>query len=83
MKVELTRFTADPILAVEEAASVCYDSEPSNEGKIMTHCIKSGHHSVTEFCEFTFHISGVSRALSHQLVRHRMASYAQRSEKGC
>lgn len=83
MKVELTRFTGDPILAVEEAASVCYDSEPSNEGKIMAHCIKSGHHSVTEFCEFTFHISGVSRATSHQLVRHRMASYAQRSQRYC
>ena len=81
MKVELTRITKDPILAIEEAASNCYNSEPTDDGKIMKHCIKSGHTSVTEFCDFTFHIEGVSRALSHQLVRHRLASYAQRSQR--
>ena len=83
MKVELTRITKDPILAIEEAASNCYDSEAKGDGKIMNHCIKSGHTSVTEFCDFTFHIEGISRALSHQLVRHRMASYAQRSQRYC
>lgn len=83
MKVELTRITKDPILAIEEAASNCYSSEATGDGKIMKHCIKSGHTSVTEFCDFTFHIEGVSRALSHQLVRHRMASYAQRSQRYC
>ena len=83
MKVELTRITKDPILAIEEAASNCYNSEPTGDGKIMTHCIKSGHTSVTEFCDFTFHIEGISRALSHQLVRHRVASYAQRSQRYC
>lgn len=83
MKVTLTRVTENPILAIEEAASNCYNSEPSSEGKIMRHCIKSGHQSVTEFCDFTFHIEGISRALSHQLVRHRLASYAQRSQRYC
>lgn len=83
MKVTLTRITENPILAIEEAASNCYNSEPVGDGKIMKHCIKSGHTSVTEFCDFTFHIEGVSRALSHQLVRHRMASYAQRSQRYC
>lgn len=83
MKVELTRITERPILAIEEAASNCYNSKPTGDGKIMKHCIKSGHTSVTEFCDFTFHIEGVSRALSHQLVRHRMASYAQRSQRYC
>lgn len=83
MKVILTRVTENPILAIEEAASNCYNSEPSSDGKIMKHCIKSGHTSVTEFCDFTFHIEGISRALSHQLVRHRMASYAQRSQRYC
>ena len=81
MKVTLTRITKDPILAIEEAASNCYNSEPTNDGKIMKHCIKSGHTSVTEFCDFTFHIEGVSRALSHQLVRHRIASYSQKSQR--
>jgi thymidylate synthase (FAD) len=83
LKVTLTRITKDPILAIEEAASNCYNSEATGDGKIMKHCIKSGHTSVTEFCDFTFHIEGVSRALSHQLVRHRMASYAQRSQRYC
>ena len=83
MKVTLTRVTKEPILAIEEAASNCYDSKPTGDGKIMRHCIKSGHTSVTEFCDFTFHIEGISRALSHQLVRHRLASYAQRSQRYC
>ena len=83
ISVKLTRMTEDPILAIEEAASNCYNSEATGDGKIMNHCIKSGHTSVTEFCDFTFHIEGVSRALSHQLVRHRMASYAQRSQRYC
>ena len=83
LKVELTRITENPILAIEEAASNCYNSEATGDGKIMKHCIKSGHTSVTEFCDFTFHIEGISRALSHQLVRHRMASYAQRSQRYC
>lgn len=83
MKVTLTRVTENPILAIEEAASNCYNSEATGNGKIMKHCIKSGHTSVTEFCDFTFHIEGISRALSHQLVRHRMASYAQRSQRYC
>lgn len=83
MKVTLTRITKDPILAIEEAASNCYNSEATGDGKIMRHCIKSGHQSVTEFCDFTFHIEGISRALSHQLVRHRLASYAQRSQRYC
>lgn len=82
MKVELIQFTPDPVKAIEEAASTCYDSEPT-AGKIMNHCYKSGHHSVLEFADFTFRISGVSRALTHQLVRHRLASYAQRSQRYC
>lgn len=83
MKVTLTRITGDPILAIEEAASNCYDSTPSADGKIMNHCIKSGHTSVTEFCNFTFHITGVSRALLAQLTRHRHASFAVRSQRYC
>lgn len=82
MKVTLTRLVENPVEAIEEAASNCYDSEPTG-GKIMNHCYQSGHHSVLEFAHFTFHIEGVSRALTHQLVRHRMASYAQRSQRYC
>ena len=82
MKVTLTRVTENPVGAIEEAACNCYNSEPTG-GKIMKSCYNSGHHSVLEFCDFTFHVEGVSRALTHQLVRHRLASYAQRSQRYC
>lgn len=42
---------------------------------------KNGHESVLEHASATFRISGVSRALSHQLVRHRVASYSQKSQR--
>lgn len=82
MEVKLISYTTNPVDTIEEAASTCYDSSPTG-GKIMNHCYKSGHHSVLEFADFTFKISGVSRALTHQLVRHRLASYAQRSQRYC
>ena len=79
MKVTLTRYTTEPHEAIESAASNCYDSIPN--GKILAACYKSGHHSVLEFAQFHFHIEGVSRALTHQLVRHRTGSFAQRSQR--
>ena len=82
IEVKLISYTPNPVQAIETAASTCYDSQPT-EGKIMRHCYKSGHHSVLEFADFSFKITGVSRALTHQLVRHRMASYAQRSQRYC
>lgn len=83
MKVTLTRVTNNPILAIEEAASNCYDSEPTTDGRIMKSCYKSGHQSVLEFADFTFHIEGVSRALLAQITRHRVASFAVRSQRYC
>lgn len=80
MKVTLVNYTQNPIDRVERVACVCYDSEPK-DGKIAHSCYKSGHQSVWEFCDFTFHIEGISRACSHQLVRHRLASYAQVSQR--
>ena len=82
IEVQLISYTPDPVKAIETAASTCYDSQPT-QGKIMRHCYKSGHHSVLEFADFSFKITGVSRALTHQLVRHRVASYAQRSQRYC
>ena len=49
--------------------------------KLVRFVIKSGHHSTTEHVIFTFAIEGVSRALTHQLVRHRIASYNQQSQR--
>ena len=82
MEVKLTRYTKAPLEAIEEAACNCYDSDPMG-GKIAKGCIRSGHLSVTEFADFTFHISGVSRALLAQLTRHRVASFAVRSQRYC
>lgn len=82
MKVTLTNVTYNPVDAIEAAACNCYDSEPTG-GKIMKSCYKSGHHSVLEFADFTFHIEGVSRALLAQLTRHRHCSFAVRSQRYC
>ena len=46
---------------------------------ILKKVMESGHLSVLEHASFTFSISGVSRALTHELVRHRIASYTQQS----
>lgn len=83
MKVELISYTVDPVWAVEHAASNCYDSTPTGDGKLFNNCMKSGHTAVAEFAHFNFRISGVSRALMAQLTRHRHASFAIRSQRYC
>lgn len=80
MEVKLTNYTAAPLNAIGAAASNCYDSHTDHE-KLANQCYDSGHTAVWEFCDFTFHIEGVSRALLAQLTRHRMASYAVRSQR--
>lgn len=52
-----------------------------NKEKLIKHILDSGHHSVLEHVTFTFAIDGVSRSLTHQLVRHRTASYSQQSQR--
>lgn len=81
--VSLISTTNNPIMSIESAASNCYDSIPSSEGRIMKSCYKSGHQSVLEFAQFHFHIEGISRACSHQLIRHRTGKFAQRSQRYC
>ena len=52
--------------------------------KLINHVLSSGHTSTIEHVQFTFLISGVSRALSHQLVRHRIGvSFSQQSQRYC
>lgn len=79
MKVTLVGYTPNPLYVCAEAAAVCYNSEP--DLKIIKGCIRSGHQSVLEHCSFTFRIEGISRACSHQIVRHRIASYSQQSQR--
>jgi thymidylate synthase (FAD) len=49
--------------------------------KIISKVIGLGHFSVLEHVSFSFGIEGVSRACSHQLVRHRLASFCQKSQR--
>lgn len=79
MNVELISWTKDPIGTIARAAATCYRSEPSV--KTIRGCIESGHWSVLEFTNFVFKIEGIDRSISHQLVRHRIASYAQESQR--
>lgn len=83
MKVTLIQATPNPIETISTIASICYDSTPPNPMGLVKHLYKNGHHSVFEHIYFTFKIEGISRACSHQLVRHRMCSFTQRSQRYC
>ena len=83
MNVSLIQSTPNPIENIAQIASICYDSNPKNPMKLVTHLYKNGHHSCFEHVYFTFKIEGISRACSHQLVRHRHCSFTQRSQRYC
>lgn len=73
----------NPLSIAELAASVCYDSEPTDTYRIVKGCKATGHRSVLEHISFTFEVSGVSRALLAQLSRHRHISLSVRSQRYC
>lgn len=91
MKVKLLRYTPDPEIICAAAAL----TSPGIEGtskifenlnlekarKTLRRILSYGHVSVIEHANFTFSIEEVSRALTHQLVRHRIASYTQQSQR--
>ena len=90
MNVKLIGFTPNPEKIPAMAAKLTHskikpeDLEKTSENElknILNHVIGLGHTSVIEHTSFNFAISGVSRSLTHQLVRHRMASYAQPSQR--
>ena len=83
MKVELIQQTPNPIEMISTIASICYDSTPEDPMKLVKHLYRNGHHSVFEHIYFTFLIEDISRACSHQIVRHRMCSFTQRSQRYC
>jgi thymidylate synthase (FAD) len=91
MKVALLQHTPEPELTIALAARLCYshvDIDALKE-KLSGADIKNfldkimslGHQSVLEHASFTFGIEGISRVTSHQLVRHRVASYSQQSQR--
>lgn len=83
MQVTLVQATPNPVETIAQIASICYDSKPTSPIGLVRHLYKNGHHSVFEHIYFTFKIQGISRACSHQLVRHRMCAFTQRSQRYC
>jgi thymidylate synthase (FAD) len=88
MQVEIIGITdydsrsGGPEALLEHAGRACYRSESRGEpGKFLESRIREGHESIIEHASVTFEISGISRACSHQLVRHRIASYSQESQR--
>ncbi|MGD2178469.1 MAG: FAD-dependent thymidylate synthase [Anaerolineae bacterium] len=67
---------------LEHAGRICYRSKGHGEpGRFIRARVREGHESIIEHASATFEISGISRACSHQLVRHRLASYSQESQR--
>jgi thymidylate synthase (FAD) len=85
IEVELLSYSPDPERLIERAARTCYDTthrmSSSDTRVFLKKLFDAGHHSVFEHASATFRVSGVSRACTHQLVRHRLASYSQRSQR--
>ena len=91
IKVKLLDYTPEPERVVAMAARLCYSavgaeelSERLSEEKVkemVRKMVALGHASTIEHVSFTFGIEGVSRVLTHQLVRHRIASYSQQSQR--
>lgn len=91
MNVILLSHTPNPDQLVAAAARLCYSPVGAVQlqetmtdkqvTKLVDDLLSMGHESPIEHVNFTFAIEGVSRALSHQLVRHRLASYSQQSQR--
>ncbi len=91
MHVELLNHTPDPERAIATAARLCYapvgaaelmETMPEERVRSVLRTVMSaGHFSTLEHASYTFAIDGVSRALTHQLVRHRLASFNQQSQR--
>ena len=91
IKVTLLAHTPNPEQTVAMAAKLCYSPsgiEDIREGlteektaSFINMLADIGHASPMEHASFTFGIEGISRACSHQLVRHRIASYSQQSQR--
>ena len=91
MTVRLIAYTPEPEKVVAAAAKLCYSDAHITDlldglteektAKFLTMLSDLGHASPIEHASFTFGIEGVSRVLTHQLVRHRLASYSQQSQR--
>lgn len=84
MTIELVASTPNPELVIANAARTCYDSKEKDlesSRKMIKAIVKSGHESCVEHATATFRLSNVSRVLTHELVRHRLFSFSQLSQR--
>ena len=91
VKVTLLAHTPNPEATVAAAAKLCYSPSdidtirdgltPEKTAAFVEMLSEIGHESPIEHVSFTFGVEGISRACSHQLVRHRIASYSQKSQR--
>ena len=91
VKVVLLAHTPNPEATVAAAAKLCYSAStiegiregltPEKTASFVEMLSEIGHESPIEHVSFTFGVEGISRACSHQLVRHRIASYSQKSQR--
>lgn len=91
LKVSILEHTPNPERVVAAAGKLCYSSasvedimedlDEASTKKFVNMLISYGHFSTIEHVSFSFAIEGVSRTLTHQLVRHRLASYSQQSQR--
>lgn len=91
LKVKLIEHTPNPEKVIASAAKLCYSAvgvdeilnnlEDEGIDKFLNMLMSYGHESPIEHVSFTFAVEGVSRSLTHQLVRHRIASYSQQSQR--
>ena len=84
--VNLLWITRDPEQTIEQAGRTCYKSEDmitaESAGKFVKLLTKSGHHAMIEHAVASFRII-TDRGITHEIVRHRLASYAQESTRYC
>lgn len=96
LRVELLSHTPDPLSLIYASFRQCYHAgfvadmwpkllageiEREKQAQFVSSVLESGHDSPVEHVSFTFAVEGISRACSHQIVRHRIASYSQQSQR--
>ena len=92
LRVKLLQMTENSLSLIYTACRQCYSAsfagdifkkeiDDKEKESFVKKIVESGHESPLEHVKFTFAIEGVSRALTHQLVRHRIASYSQQSQR--
>lgn len=82
MRVTVESFTPEPVRVCSIAAGTCYGKLDASE-KRLRRCFADRHMGVFEHASVTLRVEGISRACSHQLVRHRLMSFNQVSQRYC